>query len=127
QSYEYAFKRALQRLIDRTKNPTLKEKFRAMLDCPIRDRRGGCQSFTDYIIGAMVHNGITDTYDAEAVLNYVAEKLLMDKSIESAESKVTVFDGFDEDRPFGSDETPMQARFLSFLRFAINNVRNGLV
>src|ERR1700690_4433615 len=93
QSYEYAFKQALHRLIDRTKNATLKEKFKEMLDCPIKDRRGSCRSFTDYIVSAMVHSGIANSYDIEAVLNYIAEKLLMSKTF-TGERKVTVFDDF---------------------------------
>src|SRR5262245_3913939 len=127
QSYEHAFKRALQRLIDRTQNPALKEKFKEMLDCPVRDRRGGCRGFGDYIVGALVHSGIADTYDIEAVLHYVAEKLLMNRSVESGERRTTVFDDFDETRPFGPDENPLQARFISFLRWAISNVRSGKV
>src|SRR5258708_28988859 len=74
----------------------------------------------------MVHSEITNSYDIEAVLNYIAEKLLMDKTF-TGERKVTVFDDFDETRPFDGDKNPLQARFLHFLRFAINNVRRGQV
>jgi hypothetical protein len=127
QTYERAFKQALERLLQRTQNPVLRQKFTAMLKCPIVDSRGHCRSFTDYIIGALVRNGIHKTNDVEATLGYIAEKVLMDRSLDTRKPRATVFDGFDESRPFGPDENPLQARFISYLRWAINNIRKGKI
>jgi hypothetical protein len=98
-----------------------------MLDCPILDRRGHCLSFTDYILSALILTGMTDTTDMEAALNYTAEKMLMGRSLESGKPRATVFDDFDETRPFGPDDNPLQAGFLSYLRWSINNIRRGRI
>src|SRR5438105_3211815 len=78
QGYEYAFKEQLRRVIRRTRNPTLRAELEKMLECPVRDSRGNCKSFTDYILGAFVRSGIHHRFDIEAALAYVVEKMLMD-------------------------------------------------
>src|SRR6478735_3464810 len=76
QGYELAFKESLRKLIRRTQEPSLRAKFEDMLDCPIRDNSGQCRSFTDYILSALINNGIHTRYDIEASFQYVAEKML---------------------------------------------------
>src|SRR4051794_6685595 len=73
--YEHAFKDELRRLLGRISDPTLRQKLVAMLDCPIRDQRGQCRSFTDYIIAALIKHGIHKRYDIEQALAYVVEKM----------------------------------------------------
>jgi len=125
QSYEYAFRQQLQKVIRRTRNPALRAEFQKMLDCPVRDRRGKCKSFTDYILGALVKNGIQHRFDIEAALSYVAEKMLMDTG-EHGEPRVTVFGGFEE-RPDYVTGNPLQARFMKYLQYAVNNIRKGKI
>src|ERR1700757_3911662 len=96
--YEHAFKVELQRLIARTRDPDLRVKFQDMLDCPIRNARGQCVSFTDYILGALIKHGVHHRYDMEQALGYVFEKMMMDKT-DTGQPRSTVFSGFDEDRP----------------------------
>ena len=71
--YEHAFKDELQKLIQKTQNPELRAKLIEMLDCPIRTSRG-CRTFTDYILGALIKNGIHERFDIEAALGYVSRK-----------------------------------------------------
>lgn len=80
QGYEHAFKDQLSRLIHRTENPHLRSKFEKMVNCPIRDSRGHCRSFTEYIMSALLKNGVHHRFDIEAALHYVVEKMLMDKA-----------------------------------------------
>jgi len=123
--YEYAFKQALNDLIRKTQDPVLRAKFQEMIDCPIRTARG-CRSFTNYIMGALLKNGIHNTYDMEAVLGYVFEKMMM-QTTDAGLPRNTVFAGFDETRPYNADLNPLQGRFMKFLQFAINNVRKGKI
>ena len=124
-SYELAFKDQLQRVIRRTKNPALRAELEEMLDCPVKDARGNCRSFTDYIVGTLIKNGIHARYDLEAALAYVVEKMLMDRG-EHGEPRITLFNGFEE-RPDYTTGNPVQARFLKFLHFAVNNIRKNKI
>lgn len=123
--YEQALKKELLRLIQRTKDPYLRDKFTEMLDCPIKDARGTCRSFSDYTMSALVKNGIHQRYDLEAALAYVFEKMLMDKT-DTGEARRTVFGDFTE-KPGLVEGNPLQARFMLFLNYAIRNVRQGKV
>jgi hypothetical protein len=124
--YELAFQSELKRLIARTHDPSLRRKFQEMLDCPIRNSRGVCVSFTNYILGAMIKNGVYARYDMEAALSYVFEKMMMDKS-STGEPRLTVFGGFDEKRPDAMNGNPLQARFMKYLQFAVNNIARGKI
>jgi hypothetical protein len=126
QSYESAFTQALNTLIDRTKDPVLKAKFKDMLDCPVQDRSGQCRGFAEYIAAALVKNRIHDQYDIEAALAYVVEKMLMEKG-QAGQPRETLFGGFDESRPYTRGFNPLQARFFSWLQFAVNNIRRGKI
>jgi len=125
QGYEHAFKEELRKVIQRTQNPDLRDRLIEMLDCPIRTARG-CRSFSDYIVGALIRNGIHHQYDLEAALGYVVEKMLMDKG-ESGEPRTTVFAGFEERPGHTPDFNPLQVRFMKYLQWAVNNVRKGKV
>jgi len=125
QGYEAEFRQQLQKLIQRTRDPDLRDQLRAMLDCPVRDRRGGCRGFAEYILSALLRHGIHERYDIEAALAYVAEKMLMATG-SSGKSRTTLFGGFEE-RPHGSGFNPLQARFMSFLQFAVNNIIRGRI
>jgi len=125
QGYENAFKQALQQVIQRTQNLSLRAELEKMLDCPIRDSRGRCRSFTDYIVSALLRNGIHYRYDIEACLSYIFQKMMMDKS-ETGQPRVTVFGGFEE-RPGYVDGNPLQVQFMKYLQFAVNNIRKGKI
>jgi len=125
QGYEQEFRRELHKLIQRTKDPELREKLREMIDCPVRDGQGGCRGFAEYILSALVKHGIHNRYDIEAALAYVAEKMLMATSALGGERK-TLFGSFEE-RPHVPGFNPLQARFMSFLQFAVNNIRRGKI
>lgn len=125
QGYEQAFKAALRAVIQRTKDPNLRATFEKMIDCPI-STKSGCRSFTDYILAALIKNGVHHQYDMEAALQYVVEKMLLDRT-DAGEPRATVFSGFDEHRPFQIGENPLQARFMKFLEFAVRNIRKGKI
>jgi hypothetical protein len=125
-SYEHAFKDALNDLIRRTQDPVLRAKFREMFDCPIRDQRGQCRPFTHYIVGALIRNNIHTRYDMESVLSYIFQKMMMPVS-DTGQPKSTVFSGFDETKPYFPGGNPLQIRFMKFLQFAVNNVRKGKI
>ena len=114
QGYDMEFKQALNNLIQRTEDPVLKDKFKQMLDCPIRDSRGNCRGFGEYVLSALVKNGIHQRYDIEAALSYRFQQMLMDRSF-SGQPRTTLFSGFDPTRPYGIDENPLIGRFFSFL------------
>ena len=123
--YEHAFRQELLRVVRRTQNPILRAELEDMLDCPVKDARGNCRSFTNYIVGTLIKNGVHARYDLEAALAYVVEKMLMDKG-EHGEPHITVFGGFEE-RPDYVEGNPLQARFLKYLQFAVNNIRKGKI
>ena len=123
QGYEAAFKQALRTVIQRTEDPNLRATFQGMLDCPIRTA-SGCRSFTDYILGALIKNGIQNQYDMEGALQYVVEKMLM-PSTDTGEPRGTVFGGFDPSRPYEPATNPLQARFMKFLTFSTRAIRMG--
>lgn len=127
QSYEFEFRRALERLIQRTQDAALRQKFEAMLDCPIRDARGVCHSFAEYILSALVRNGIHRRFDIEAALSYVFQQMMMDRSITTGQPRVTLFAGFDPSQPSGPGDNPLVGRFLTFLKFAIRNIAKNKI
>jgi hypothetical protein len=126
QGYEHALKEELRRLIQRTQDPALRKQFVDMLDCPIVDSRGHCHTFTDYVLSALIRQGLHTRYDLEAVLGYIFEKLLMPHK-DTGEPRATVFGGFQERPDFIPGTNPLQARFLAFLGNAISNIRQNKV
>ena len=126
QSYDYAFQQALGQLIQRTEDPALRERFRAMLDCPIRDARGNCHTFAEYILNAMVRNNVHRGYDIEAALGYVVQQMLLDKTF-AGQPRATLFSGLDATQPKSPDTNPLLGRFLTYLSYAIKNIVGGRI
>ena len=124
QGYEREFKQALSDVIERTTEPTLKRQFQAMIDCPIRDSKGRCRSFSEYILSALIKNGIHRRYDVEAALGYVFEKMMLPVS-DAGKPRTTLFGGFTATRPDSPQQ--LQARFMLFLQYALRNVRKGKI
>ena len=69
--YERAFQQQLEALIQRTRDPALRQAFKQMRDCPVQDRNGRCYRFIDYIVGALIRHGITQQYDLEDALQRI--------------------------------------------------------
>lgn len=125
QGYEAAFREELHKVVARTREPRLRAVLADMLDCPARDARGNCRSFTDLIVGTLLRNGLHRRYDLEACLSYVVEKMLMDTT-ERGEPRSGLFAGFEE-RPDYVAGNPLTARFLKFLEYAVRNIRKGRI
>ena len=111
-------------MIERTTEPTLKRQFQAMIDCPIRDSKGRCRSFSEYILSALIKNGIHRRYDVEAALGYVFEKMMLPVS-DAGKPRTTFYGGFTATRPDSPQQ--LQARFMLFLQYALRNVRKGKI
>jgi hypothetical protein len=127
QGYEAEFQGALEQLIRRTTDPVLRGKFEGMRECPIwSGRTGRCYPFSDFIVSTLLRNGIHHVYDVESALAYVVEKMLLTKT-DTGAAKGTVFGDFDETRPYTANFNPLQARFLKFLQFAMNNIKKGRI
>src|SRR5262249_27252456 len=109
----------------RVHHPGLRAELERMLDCPLRDRRGNCHTFSQFIYAALLRNGIHHKYDVEAALQYVIEKMLLDRS-DSGQAKANLFGGFRE-RPDYQAGNPLLARFLAFLEGAVRNIRKGRI
>ena len=124
--YEHGFRRALEQLMGSVEDPILQDKFREMLDCPIKDSRGRCRSFTDYILAALVRHGIHKEADVEDVLSYVYQTMMHNKKV-TGEPKATVFGSFDANRPYGSQGNPLEARFKVAVGNAIRNIAAGRI
>ena len=127
QGYEWEFRRQLEQLIQRTEDPELKQQFQKMLDCPITDSSGRCRDFSEYILGALIKNGIHHKNDIEAAMNYVLEKMLMDRSVATGNERPTLFGNFDANRDYIPGTNPLQARFFKFLQNAIANIKSGRI
>src|SRR3954454_12540128 len=89
-------KRQLQAVVGRVHHTTLRAELKRMLDCPLRDRRGHCRSFSEYIYATLLRNGIHHRYDVEAALQYVIEKMLLDRSEATGQPRDNLFNGFRE-------------------------------
>ena len=126
-AYEFEFKRQLQNLIRRTDDPELQQQFSRMLDCPVVDSNGRCRDFSEYILAALVKNGIHHRYDVESAMSYVLEKMLMDRSLKTGQTRSTLFGGFDAERDYIPGTNPLQARFLKFVQNAVANIRAGRI
>ena len=105
----------------------LRSKFIEMLNCPIKDSRGQCREFSEYLLSALIRQGVHDRYDIEAALAYVVTQMTMDRSLSSGQPRATVFGGFDPSRPYLPDENPLQGRFMTYLTNAIRNIKSGRI
>jgi hypothetical protein len=50
--YERLFQQQLEALIQRTRDPELRQAFERMRSCPVQNRNGRCSRFVDYLLGA---------------------------------------------------------------------------
>ncbi len=99
QGYENAFQQELQKLINRTRDPELKQAFEDMRSCPIKDQRGRCHRFIDYILGSLLRwAGHERRFDLEDALQYIVFRMLS-RVGERGTRRRSVFD-FDETRPY---------------------------
>ena len=126
QSWERAFQDGLEQLIARTHDPVLRTEFDRMRSCPVRDQQGRCHSFTDYILSAIVRNGLHYTCDPEEILSYVYQ-CMMNPTTMAGQPRSTLFGGFDETRPYLPGQNPLQARFLTSVANAIRSIAGGKV
>jgi hypothetical protein len=124
-SYEAGFRSALQQLLSRVRDPQLRSKFQKMLDCPIRDSRGRCYTFTDYILSVLVRHQIHRVADIEDSLAYIYQTLMLDTKMTGTQ-KSTVFGGFNFDRDIG-EGNPLEARFRVAVGNAVKNIASGRI
>jgi hypothetical protein len=125
-SYEQAFQQSLETLVQRTRDPELRRTFAGMRRCPIQNRSGGCNRFTDYILGALVRHGCHHEYDLEDALQRIVFRMLSPVG-ESGKRRRTIFD-FDETRPFDLHlGNPLQAIFKTYLNNEIRNICGGRI
>ena len=115
QSYENAFQQELQRLIHRTKDPELRQAFANMQSCPVKDQRGQCHRWTDYILGSLLRWSCGDrTIDLEDALQMIVFHMLSSIG-ERGQKRKSLFD-FDENRPYDLRiGNPLQALFKIYL------------
>jgi hypothetical protein len=126
QGYEAAFREELQKVIARTRNPGLRARLQDMLRCPVRDGRGRCRSFSDYIVAALIHHGVHRRYDLEACLSYVIGQMLMPRD-DAGQDRSTVFGGFVEKPGETPAYNPLQVRFMRSLEWAVNAIASGRI
>jgi hypothetical protein len=122
--YDLALRRELERMAKRIDDPEVRSKFASIIDCPIIDGRGSCRGFADYVLGALLRQGVQSRYDLEQCLQYVFEKMLMSKG-DSGEERNTLFTGFDPSQPDSVNH--FRARFLTWVKYAVNNIRLGKI
>ena len=125
-SYEQAFQQKLEELIQRTQNPELRRAFEAMRTCPIKSMNGRCSRFIDYIVGAIVKQGLHHQFDLEGVLQRIIYKMLGTKGERGLPHK-GLFD-FDESRPINLKlGNPLQPMFKKYLSNEIRSIGMGCV
>lgn len=119
-SWEGGFQDELVRLIARTKHPALRSEFQKMRSCPVRDNRGNCRGFVDYITGTMIRNrcGLRDPEDS---LARVCHQLLTPVNLQ-VRPRATLFGNFDETKPFIPGTNPLEARFKTSVGNAVRNL-----
>jgi hypothetical protein len=122
--YDLALRRELERMAKRIDDPEVRSKFASIIDCPIIDGRGSCRGFADYALGALIRNGVQSRYDLEQALQYIFEKMLMTRS-DSGDERNTLFTGFDANQPDSADH--FRARFVTWVSYAVNNIRRGKI
>jgi hypothetical protein len=125
-SYEQAFQHGLEALIQRTRDPELRQTFEGMRRCPVQGRDGRCNRFTDYILGALMRSGCHHQYDIEDSLQRICFRMLSPVG-ESGKSRRTIFD-FDESRPFDLRlGNPIAVLFKVYLANEIRNILGGRI
>ena len=126
QQWERGFRQGLETLIRRTSDPDLRSTFEAMRDCPVKDLKGHCRSFTDYVVGTMVRHGVHRKTDIEDALAYAYEAMMSPKKL-TGEPKSTLFGGFDANRPRNPNDNPLEARFKTSVGNVVRNIASGRI
>ena len=125
-SYERAFQQQLEGLIQRTRDPALRQEFEKMRFCPVQDRNGRCSRFSDYILGALIRHGINQQYDLEDALQRIVFWMLSPTG-ERGLPRNSLFD-FDENRPYNLNlGNPLQAIFRQYLSNAVMTIGMGKI
>jgi hypothetical protein len=125
QSYENEFQRQLDALIQRSQEP-LRQTLAAMKACPVKDSRGRCSSFTNYIVGCLLRHGCAQRYDPEDSLQYIAMHMLSPTG-ERGQPRRTLFDldpNYSWDLQRGN---PLEARFKLHLRHDLAAICGGII
>lgn len=122
--YDNEMYRRIRELARQVHDDQLRAQFEELLHCPLVDGKGRCRGFAEYIMAALLKNGIDSRYDLEQSLQYLFEKMLLAKS-DSGEERTNLFTGFDPNRP-GANEH-LRARFSKFIQFGLNNIKKNKV
>jgi hypothetical protein len=122
--YDFALRRELQQIAQGIEDPSNRSRFMTLIDCPIIDSSGACRSFADYVLGALIRNGVHPRYDLEQSLQYVFEKMLVRNSV-GGETRNTLFTNFDPDQP--DSAAHFRARFKTWVKYLVANIRAGKI
>jgi hypothetical protein len=115
-SYERAFHEGLEALIGRTTDPALRQAFAAMRQF----------QFANYIVGALVKNGLHQQYDPEDCLQRIVFRMLSPVG-ERGLSRSSLFD-LDLTRPYNLQiGNPLEARFKTYLANELRNISTGRI
>ncbi|NLX98177.1 MAG: hypothetical protein GXY83_18615 [Rhodopirellula sp.] len=122
--FERAFEQALDGMIHRTRDPALRRTLEGMRGCPVHDASGGCHSWTDYIVGAMVRHNCHRVADPDETFARVAFNMLS-RVGERGGPRKSIFD-FDESRPFDLNRgNPIEVLFKTYLANTLRNICSG--
>ena len=115
-SYERAFQQGLERLIARTRDPNLRQAFEGM-----RQFR-----FCNYIVGAIIRNGIPEQYDPEDCLQRICFHMLSPVG-ERGLPRQGLFD-LDPNRSYDLRQgNPLEARFKTYLYHDLRSIAGGQI
>jgi hypothetical protein len=124
--YERLFQQQLEALIQRTRDPALRQAFENMRFCPVQTGQGRCCRFIDYVLGTLIRHGVTQQYDLEDALQRIVFWMLSPVG-ERGGPKKSLFD-FDESRPYDLKiGNPLQAIFRKYLVNAVRTVAMGKI
>lgn len=123
-AYDRAFQDEIEKLVKQTHDPAQRRRFREMLACHLMDANGHCRTFANYILGALIRNRVYERADMQAALAYVVEKMMMPVNDQGG-TRTTLFGSFDPNQPDAAAH--LQARFKTWVKFAVDNVRRGKV
>jgi len=115
ESYERAFRKGLETLIQRTHDPQLRRAFEAL-----RQFR-----FAAYIFGALVRHGLHQQYDIEDCLQRIVFRMLSPVG-ERGLPRQGLFD-VDLNRPYDLATNPLEARFKTFLNHDLRSIGMGRI
>ncbi len=122
--YDLALRRELEQLARQIEDPGVRARFTALHDCPVIDSSGSCRDFANYVLGALIRNGVHDRFDLEQALQYVFEKMLLPRS-EGGEGRNTLFTNFDANQP--DSAAHFRARFKTWVKYLVANIRAGKI